>query len=341
MEPRQPPTYKDIQRLTGLSLATISKYFNGRTVLDRNRAAIEAAADQLGYRVNTFASNLRRGTSRTVGVLLPTLANQFHLSVVVEVEKQLRREGIGVLVTSNEGADASSGQEAVDLLLSRRVDGIIGVPAPTDLDALREAQAAGVPVVTVDWWLPGLEADSVSLDNEAAGRTAGRHLLDHGHRRVAVVVGEDSVSSMTGRLAGFRAAVAAAGLPDEPTVRQVPLTVEDGYAAMTALLAADARPTAVFAANYELTIGVLTAINESGLRLGQDISMVGFDAVDLARATRPPLTVVAQPVTETATAAARLIRGRLDGTAPVGSAPVVRRLPGRLLVGGSVADQHD
>lgn len=338
---RQPATYKDIQRLTGLSLATISKYYNGRNVLDVNREAIERAALQLDYRVNPYARSLRRGESHTIGVLLPSLQNGFHLSVVVEIEKYFRRQGIGVLVTSYDGEPTAPSRQAVELLLSRRVDGIIGVPSPSDTSILAEAMSAGTPVVTVDWWIPSLYADSVSLDNVAAGRLAARHLLDHGHEDIAILTGPESVSTMQERYEGFRDAVALSGyrLSEDRVVRS-PLTVQDGYDGMGSVLASGNRPSAVFTANHELTVGALIALNDSGLRLARDISVIGLDAAEVAQTTRPKLTVIVQPVREIATEAARIMAMRLSEPSSKGE-PSVVRLPGRLIVGASVLSRHE
>lgn len=335
--PRSPATYKDIQRLTGLSLATISKHFNGRNVLAQNREAILAAVNELDYRPNAFASGLRRGVSRTVGILLPSFQVGIHLSIVVGIEKFLRAEGIGVLVTSNDHDGESPDNDAVDLLLGRRVDGIISVPAASDSSALTHAVSAGVPVVTVDRRLPALDADCVCLDNERAGRAAAQHLIDHGHDRLAAVVGEAGVSSLRGREDGFLAATTAAGIEvPSDLLRRSPLTLEGGYLAMTSLLENDHRPTAVFTANHELTTGAVIAVNESGLRLGTDISVVGFDATELSQALRPRLTVYVQPVEEIAAEAAAIMRDRLNDPATPRSR-VLREIPGRLHVGGSVA----
>lgn len=338
---RSPATYKDIQRLTGLSLATISKYYNGRNVLTSNREAIEAAAAELNYRPNAFASSLRRGVTRTVGVLLPSFQNPFHLEIVVGIEKYLRTHGIGVLVTSNEQDGTPSTVNAVELLLSRRVDGIIGVPALSDSSALATAVSIGIPVVTVDWLPRGLDADSVSLDNVQAGKVATQHLIDHGHRTLGALVGEEGMWSLQGRLDGFLAAARAADIAvAEDHIQRGPISVEAGYAAMMRVLAADTRPTAVFAGNYDLTVGAVTAINDSGLRLGHDISLVGFDSVDLAQVTSPKLTVYVQPVEQIATEAARIMNSRLDDP-DSSTSRVTLELPGHLQIGASVRRLSD
>lgn len=326
-------TYKDIQRETGLSLATISKHYNGGTVLEPNRLAIEDAARRLGFRANGFARNLRSRRSGTIGVLLPALDNDFHLTVIAGVESALREHGMSVIVSSS--PDASAG--AVELLLSRMVDGIIAVPSAHDVEPLARA-AVHIPVVQIDWRAAALHTDGVSLDNLAAGALAARHLLDHGHRRLAVIGGDQTISTMRERTSGFRAVLDrdAADVPD-PMVITGPLTVGNGHAAMQRILVADPRPTAVFAANYELTVGAVIALNESGLALGRDLSLLGFDGLELAKVTVPKLTVIAQPTHELAVRAAERIRERLanggastDDTIDVSVAP-------QLVAGGSVA----
>lgn len=327
-------TFKDIRQLTGLSLATISKHYNGGNVREENRVAIEHAAAALGYRINTVASNLRSGRSRTIGVLLPSLANDYHMSVVARLERDLRSTGVSVIVTSAQ--EESAQHRSVDLLLGRMVDAIVAVPAPDIVEDLRQAVAAGVPVVCFDWQDERLVTDQVTLDNTGAGKIAARHLLDHGHRRVGVISGTPTVSTMHDRAVGFLDGLANGNADAAPELSvNGPLTVAHGHQAMRALLELDQRPTAVFTVNYELTVGALIALNESGLRLGADISMIGFDNTDLARVTRPVLTVIAQPVEKIGSAIASIVSTRLSSDASDGQQH--RQLRARLSVGASVA----
>ncbi|MFJ4222566.1 LacI family DNA-binding transcriptional regulator [Curtobacterium luteum] len=329
-------TYKDLQRETGLSLATISKFYNGGTVRAENARAIERAASALGFLPNAFARSLRSRRSGTIGVLLPALDNDFHLTVIAGVESALRPTGGSVIVSSS--PDAGAG--AVDLLRSRMVDGIIAVPSPHDVLPLARA-AEHVPVVQIDWRADGLETDGVFLDNEQAGALAAQHLVDHGHRRLGVIGGDPAVSTMRGRAHGFRTAAARAGVDPAPeAVLTGPLTVEHGQAAMQRLLVLPERPTAVFCANHELTIGAVIALNESGLTLGREMSVLGFDGRELAQVTVPKLTVIEQPTHELAVRAADRIRERLaertaGATPPAPPVDVV--VAPRLVAGGSVA----
>jgi len=329
-------TYKDIQRATGLSLAPISKYYNGRNVLEANREAIESAARQLDFRPNQHARMLRSRRSRTVGVLLPALDNDFHLTIVAGVEEALRPRGISVIVAAS--PDASD--DPVNLLMDRMVDGIVAVTSPHDVPALRAA-AARVPVVMVDWYIDDVHADGVFLDNAAAGALGARHLLDHGHRRIGFIGGEPMISPMRLRTEGFESALTSHGVPVAPALeRLVPLTIDAGYRAAQELLAQWPRPTGLFTANYELTLGAVTAVNDSGLRIGRDISFVGFDSRELAQALVPKLTVIVQPTRKIAKHAARLIADHIEspGDRP---APTIEYLDAHLIPGASVIRLDD
>lgn len=324
-------TYKDIQRVTGLSLATISKYFNGGVLRDANRVALDAAVAQLGYRVNSAARSLRKGRSHSIGVLLPALDNLFHMRVVAELERTLRADGVGLLVGVSQ-PDEPSG--SVDFLLEKGVDGIIAVPAPSAAAALTVRAQEGVPIVLVDWLLKDARVDAVTLDNVAAGRMAARHLLDFGHTDVALLGGSCSLSSLQGRGQGFRMAFATAGhaLAQERMPPCEPLPEEAARATMKLLYSKD-RPTALFTTNYEITLGALRAISDSGLSLGRDISLIGFDVSDIANLFTPNITTIEQPTFALARAAAQHILARLE--APhIDIEPV--QLDAELLVGGSV-----
>lgn len=329
-------SYKDIQRKTGLSLATISKYYNGRTVLEENRIAIEEAASALNYRPNPFARSLRLQRSRTVGVLLPVLNNDFHLTIIAGAEEALRDEGMTVIVASS----PTPGERAVEVLLERMVDGIIAIPSPHDVAPLREA-AQRIPVVIVDWDAEDIDADRVFLQNGEAGALAARHLLDHGHHRVGLIGGDTSISTMRERRAGFVDEMEAAGhAPEDAWLTAGPLTVDHGHRSTAALMRQRVRPTALFATNYELTLGAVIALNESGLRIGRDVSLLGFDGVELAKATVPRLTVIEQPTRAIAREAANLIALRLADESD-GSPKVTRALEPRLVPGGSVSRAED
>lgn len=328
-------TYKDLQEHTGLSLSTISKYFNGLPLRESNRLAVEAAVNELGYRVNTVARSLRTQRSRTVGVLLPVLDNNFHLSIIAGIEASLSAAGVGVVVSASRDVEGQQG--SVDALADRMVDGIIAVPSAHDAAPLTQVSARGLPVVLIDRLVDGLDCDAVVLDNADAAQQAVRHLADHGHRRIAVLAGPSDIWSLRGRYGGFAEALRQRDLDADPAmVRTGPITVESGVVGMRSLLAETDRPTAVVCLNYELTVGALIALNESGLRVPEDLSFVGFDSLVLAQVTKPRLSMVVQPTHEIAVRAAELMRERLEQEPDTRPARRVV-LPAELVPGGSVA----
>jgi LacI family transcriptional regulator len=161
---------------------------------------------------------------------------------------------------------------------------------------------------------------------------------------VAIIVGDPAISTMEERRRGFLDSMEIAAGPDvapEVQVLSGEITYQWGHEAMTRILSMHPRPTAVFAANYDLSLGAVIAINESGLLLGRDISLVGFDSVEIARVTRPPLTIVTQPVDEIARGAARIMHSRMTGDKTILSEPTMTRLAGSLLIGASVASLRE
>lgn len=334
-----PPTQQDIQRITGLSLATISRYVNGHTVREENRVAIEAAATELGFGIDEVAHSVRTRRSRTVGVVLPQLDNDFHLEVIAGVEAGLKDAGVGVVVCSSRSASPDGYAGAVDLLNDRQVDGIIVVPSTHDLQALTTARRRGVPLVLVDRLVPGLHCDAVVLDNRGAAALAVQELRRHGHEDIAVITGSSGVWTMKERLAGITAALVKDGLqlPDDAVV-QGPLTVETGQRGMHALLSRGRLPTAVLTTCYELTLGALIALAEADVDVPGDLSFIGFDSSALSQVTRPRTTVVVQPQREIARAAGMLMRERLAPDTGTHGRPAPRTLvvEGSLVAGASV-----
>ena len=224
----------------------------------------------------------------------------------------------------------------MEFLLGRMVDGIIAVPTAPDADALQAAAARGVPLVLIDRLLDGLASDAVILDNELAARQAVQHLVAAGHTRIAALVGDQAVWTMRRRREGFLAAMSEAGL-EVPPGRCHPGPVDRPVRAIRDAAAArrHAAPSAVVCLNYELTVGALIVINECDLTLPGDLSLVGFDSMELAQVTKPRLSMVTQPTAHIAAQAARLIQSRLSaGPAPPMHSIVT--LASELVQGGSV-----
>ena len=294
---RMASTMKDIARMTGLGLATISKYLNGGTVRPKNKKLIEDAVRELRFVPNEFARSLKTSQSRTVGVVIPELGNQFITSIITTMEDILRKHDYAVIVCDCR-TDAKREKEAVNFLVHKRVDGLINMPTDNSGEQLKPAQDAGIPIVLVDRMLKAVtgKVSAVVVDNVDAAEKATRHLLEAGHVDIGLILGNEGIYTTQKRRDGYLNAYGEFALaPREELIRFSDYTMEGGYAAMKALIAMKNGPTAVFVTNYEMTLGAMIALNEAQMKVPENISMIGFDKLDLFGAIFPSLTLVKQP----------------------------------------------
>ena len=290
-------TMKDIAKMTGLGLATISKFLNGGTVKPKNKKLIEDAVKELHFVANEFARSLKTSQSRTVGVVIPELGNQFITSIITTMEDMLRKHDYAVIVCDCR-TDARREKEAVSFLVHKRVDGLINMPTDNSGEHLRPALDAGIPIVLVDRMLKSMtgQVSAVVVDNVDAAEKATRFLLESGHDEIGLIIGNEGIFTTQKRRDGYINAYSEFNLqPREELIRFGDYTMDGGYAAMKALLALDKRPTAVFVTNFEMTLGAMIALNEVSLKVPEHISFIGFDKLDLFGAIFPNLTLVKQP----------------------------------------------
>lgn len=328
-------TYKDIQELTGLSLATISKYFNGGQVRKVNRQAIEAAIEELDFHVNAYARSLKSKRSHLVGGLIPELNSTFNTTMMADVAECLREHGYGLLVCDCR-LDKLREKEALSFLLDRMVDGIITIPYEKTGMHLKLAADRGVPVVLLDRLATEFVADAVVLDNADAAQKAAEEFIRSGHRDIAMINGPEGMYTMQERMGGFRKTLEAHGVPvAEEWMMSGPMTVDGGYRAAKTLLTGEKRPTALFCANYEITLGTIMAMNELGVRMPEDISLIGFDNLTLSGVIKPSPTMIVQPMREMARQAARQLIARMEDT-DAAEEPVITRLQAALVAGKSI-----
>jgi LacI family transcriptional regulator len=312
-------TYKDIQRLTGLSLSTISKYFNGGNVLDANRKAIDRAIVKLDFRMNEFARSLKSKRSKTIGVLIPELNSTFHTSIIADVEDILRQHGYGTIVCDSH-LDKRMEKDALEFLLGKMVDGIITIPFDKSGEYLKSANERNVPVVLIDRLETDFKTDAVIVDNSGAAEMAVKEFVDNGHRRIAILCGPDGIFTMKARMDGFKRALLKNQIEHiQEYLISEKMTISGGYEGAKRLMKLEKPPTALFCANYEITLGAIIALNESGVKIPNDLSIIGFDNLMLAQVVQPTLTMIVQPMREIAENAAKMMLARLqsektDGT---------------------------
>ncbi len=290
-------TMKDIAKMTGLGLATISKYLNGGQVRPKNKKLIEDAVRELHFVPNEFARSLKTSLSRTVGVVIPELGNTFITSIITTMEDILRKHDYAVIVCDCR-TDPKREKEAVSFLMHKRVDGLINMPTDTSGEHLQPALDKGIPIVLVDRMLKHFsgQVSAVVVDNVDASEKATHHLLEAGHEEIGIILGNEGIYTTQKRREGYLSALAEYDVKArEELVRFSDYTLEGGYNQMKALLSLSTPPTSVFVTNYEMTLGAMIALNERHLRVPEDISVIGFDKLDLFGAMYPNLTLVKQP----------------------------------------------
>jgi DNA-binding LacI/PurR family transcriptional regulator len=306
------PTVKDVAKHAGVSAASVSRALSGSGgVRESVRSRILESARTLSFQPNRAARDLRVRSSRAVGVLIPDIENPFFTSLVCGIEDVLGKTDYSLLLASyNEDPD----QEARRLEVFR-ADGVRGLifaasRAPSRLYA--ELEKAGMALVAVSRDVSRLPVDEVTVANREGAHAATSHLIQFGHKRIAIINGPLVFTTARDRQAGYEEALREKGIAvDENLIVHCPFKQSEGYSAMRQLLALDDPPTAVFAGSNLLTLGALQAIHERHLAIPDEIAIVGFDEMPWAMSLRPPLTTVAQPAFEVGRTAAELLLARV------------------------------
>lgn len=311
MEPAGPGTtvtLRDVAAASGVSLSTASRALDERGTASRSAAAahVRKIAEELGYRRNSFASNLRRGETRTLGVLVPRLSDTVMALMFEELERAAADRGYFAMVATS-GDDPEDESRAAETLLDRNVDGLILATARLDDELPKRLRERGVGHALV------LRTDGVSPsalgDDEVGGYLAVRHLIDLGHRDIAVVTGPSFTSTGITRLAGARRALTEADIkPPEEWLLAAGYGIENGFAAGETLLRRDGRrPTAVFAANDNLAMGIIAAAHRAQVTVGEELALVGYNDIPLSSRLSTPLSSVRVPLDQIAGNAIDLI----------------------------------
>jgi LacI family transcriptional regulator len=292
----------------------VSRVLNGKEDVGADlRRRVLGVVAELGYRRNGPARSLRTRAAMVLGLIISDVTNPFFTAVVRGVEDQAQRAGYSV-VLANADEDVAKEARYLEVAAAEQMAGVLLSPASprqTSIDVLLEQ---GVPVVTIDRRLAAATVDSVMVNNRQAAREAAQHLIGQGCRRVGIVAGPVQTTTGAGRLAGYRAALRAAGHTLDPSLlAYADFRTEGGYAATWQLLRQRRPPDGLLFSNNLMTVGGLRAIAEAGLAIPGDIAVVGFDDASWATALRPALTVVAQPTYEIGQTAAKLLLRRVDG----------------------------
>jgi LacI family transcriptional regulator len=298
-----------VARLAGVGIGTASRVLNNEGyVSERTAAKVKAVIDQLGYKPNEVARNLKVRRSGAIGIVVPDLGDPFIATCVQAAQMVIRGSGNISILTFSEGSPEIEAQE-IDYLIRRQIDGILIIPAGGSADHLTPTALHSTPLVSFDQPIPGRHIDAVLVKNKEGAITGAQHLIFHGHRRIAAIGVNKHLHSMSKRIEGYREVMKRAGLI--PEVCMVPPRPEAVAAQLAELMKEKKPPTAIFSLNGLTSIFLLQAMAEQGISTPDQVALVGFDDLQLAELLAPPLTVVRQPAALLGADAAALLLERM------------------------------
>ena len=308
-----PPTISDVAKLAGVSTTTVSHIINGtRYVSDERRERVEYAIATLGYRPNSMARGLRRGESKTIGLIVPDNSNPFFAEILRTIENIGYSNGYSVILCNSDG-DVEKEVSYTELLYAKQVDGIIFITTNNSCEHLQQLTGNGIPIVVVDRDIPLSDTDVILVDNLQGGYEATKYLIGLGHRRIACITGPSKLTPSADRVNGYLKALAEAKIPVDPAYIVVgDFQYQGGENGMATLLAHSVRPTAVFACNDLMALGAMRTLREAKLSVPRDMSLIGFDDIALTSVVSPSLSTVAQPVDEIARLSLELLMNRIQ-----------------------------
>jgi LacI family transcriptional regulator len=323
-------TIKDVAKQAGVSIATVSRAFNNENVVRQaTRTRIIAIAHRLKYTPNAAARGLIMQRTEAIGLLLPDLHGEFFSEIIRGADAAAQERQYHLIVSSSH--NDRSEIEAALRFMRGRVDGLVIMSPQVQSDLLLTNLPKSLPVVLLNCRIDDTAVDTINVDGYHGARDMVSHLIDRGHRHIAIIKGGENNAEAQERLRGYRAALIHAGVrPESPFELSGDFTEASGYEAAQRLLSFRLRPTAVFASNDAMAIGAIGAFHERGVEIPDDISVCGFDDIPIARYIRPALTSVHVPIRELGSMSIELLLRRLQSERS-------RRKPSRVLVATSLA----
>jgi len=321
-------TIIEVAKRASVSIATVSNVIRGtKRVSPKLKERVQNAIRDLDYSPNAIARGLKAQQTRMLGLVLPDITNPFFPGIIRGAEDTAFDRDY-FLVTTNTDEQIGRERRLLGALRSYRADGILLAPAPgSDFGHIRRTIASGLSVVFLDRQVMGVKTDAVLLDNVRGARECVRHLLQLGHRRIAIITGPLTLQNARERLQGYEEALRESDIEiDQVLIYQGDYRMESGHRLTIELLKGRAKATAIFVSNGVMTVGVLNAFEELSVECPRDISLATFDDLTLDQSSHPHLTAVVQPSYEMGARAATLLMDRIEGKL-VGDPVVVRVVP--------------
>lgn len=306
-------TIKDVAREAGVSIGTVSNYINGIEVKERNKTRICEAITKLNFTINPIAKGLRTSKTNTIGVIIPGLTDIYSTLIVNSIEHKLYASGYHIFTCDSMG-DVGLEERKANLLVDKMVDGLIIYPCTEETEYIKKLQKRGIPIVTLNTALIGVQCDQIITNNIQATYDAVEWLIRNHHSRIGIITGREKTFTARERLKGYKRVFEDYSMEtDEGLIKVKGFDEKSGYDSLIELMGLDNPPTAVIACNYYTTIGMTKAIYDLNIKVPEQLSVIGFDNMGLSELIRPPMSIIAQPVKELGECAAEIMLKRLQG----------------------------
>jgi LacI family transcriptional regulator len=326
-------TIRDVAKLAGVAPITVSRVINNDGYFtEETRQKVEAAVLELNYIPNSLGPSLRSKRTQTLALVLSDITNPFWTTVARGVEDAANKRGYHIIIGNTDESELKQ-EEYLLFLMKKQVDGFLFVPASYSVSST--LQKRHVPFVVLDRRFPLKEIDLVRCDSVGGAYDLTKHLLEFGHRHIALITGRENHTTASDRVEGYLKALDEAGLSDTQQIIWGEYTQQSGYENTVQIIQSHPRPTAIFAANNFIAIGMMRALRDAGLRVPEDMSVVAFDDLPAAITIDPFFTVAAQPAYEMGRKATELLLSRLENDGPEGYQEIV--LPVEIIVRKSSA----
>lgn len=328
-------TIKDVAKMAQTSIATVSRYINGKKIKEKTRSRIDEAIIDLNYEINSNARGLKTNCSMLIGAIVPHLNHIYDITIIKGIQNFLIKFGYNLLILESNG-NLKEEKIALEFLYKKNVDGIIINSDSEDINIYSDFIKDDIPIVLIDQKLDNINTNAVVADNINAVYQAVEYLIKMGHRKISIILGTKGCFTAKERLTGYLRAMEDYGLEvDNNMIKHGNYKSDGGYLAMKELLEGNVRPTAIIATNYDMTHGALMALNEKNLSIPGDISFIGYDDINLAEIYRPKFTIIMQPMIQMGEKAASLmIKMIKNNVADYGE---IYRLKNTFIINDSVA----
>jgi LacI family transcriptional regulator len=305
---------KDIAQATDLSITTVSRVLNGKAkqfrISEKSQKKILEAAKKLKYIPNQTAVNLQSGRTKTISLIIPSLANPFFSKIAGQVNTELHQKGYVTLISdSNESTSVE--EKELEQIVSRNVEGVIIVPCGKKWRHIKSVQDLGIPIICVDRYFDDIDVPYVSTDNYRGAYIAARHFIENGHTNIACIQGVQNSLPNKLRIRGFKDALKEAGI-ESYSITGYDFSVQNGYTETLLLMQDKVKPTAIFSFSNTIALGCIKALKENNINVPEDVSIITFDDHPYLDYLSTPLTCIAQPIEDMCQIAIRLLFSKIQ-----------------------------